>query len=206
MAAKTETDRFLENYKRFENVIRETGQGSVLDYENAHQTDNDPVYDKLKVARIIRNFLAHHADGTCFITATPAMTKLMENLADREESQLKHVKDMMTRQKAVTVDMPLKDVLSAVSKSKFHWAAVVDKNGIFTGFVTADMLLKMISDKGSLTGKLSAVYSDSSAKRKMKDIRLGMIGPDDRAEELYKDSFDMIVVCDDKNKYKGIVK
>lgn len=204
--AKTETDRFLENYKRFENVLHETGQGSVLDFENAHQTDNDPIYDKLKVARIIRNFLAHHPDGTSFITATPAMTKLMENLADREEAQLKHVKDVMTRQRALTVDMYLKDVLSAVSKSKFHWAAVVDKNGIFTGFVTSDMLLKMIADKGSLTGKLSAVYSDAAVKRKMKEVRLAVIDPDERADELYKDSFDIIVVCDEENKYKGIVK
>ena len=131
IAMATETDKFLENYKRLENVLQETGQGSVLDFENAHQTevDADQTADKVKIARLMRNYITHHADGKTFLTVTPAMNRFLTRLADREEAEIQHVKDIMVRQKPLTPDMALKDAVSALSKSKSHWAAVVDKSG-----------------------------------------------------------------------------
>ncbi|MGN0242369.1 MAG: hypothetical protein ACI4CS_11825 [Candidatus Weimeria sp.] len=55
-----ETDKFLAEYKRLENVLRDTGTAeSVLDFENANQINLSEDTDKIKTCRIIRNYCQH---------------------------------------------------------------------------------------------------------------------------------------------------
>jgi len=203
----SETQRFLNEFKRFEAALRNNGTAeSVLDYENTLQNSNDDIYDRLRLSRQTRNYLAHHPDN--FTAPTPQMTKFISQLADKEEAKSKKVKDVMTRQKAVTLSTPLKDIISTVTKSKYSWTAVVsdkkDSQNALIGILDESDVLSLIAKKGTLTGKLSTVIDEKSLKRLIRGKNIGIAGPDDRAEDIYK-GFDKIVVCKD-GIYKGIVK
>lgn len=87
----TETEKFLEQYKRFESALRDTNTAdTVLDYENSLQTDpvNSDTYDKLKTCRIIRNYIQHHPDGAKMFPASSQMTEFIKKTgrADRKQN------------------------------------------------------------------------------------------------------------------------
>ena len=66
---KKQNDTFLTTYKALEKELTDTGL-SIKDYEdrliNNGYTDTA---DKLRLCRMIRNYLSHHADGDELITA-----------------------------------------------------------------------------------------------------------------------------------------
>lgn len=201
----TETEKFLSEYKRLETVLRDAGTAdSVLDYENEHQTDLSEDTDKLKTCRIIRNYCQHHTDGAKVFPASPEMTKFITRLADRIESRIQHVSDIMVRQKAVTPDMSVKDIFIALSKAKSGIVAVVDKEGYLIGFISDKMMIDLIAKKQSLTGKLSSLIDDVWLKKSIKSTNAGITSPDARAEDIMVSNFDIVVVTKD-GKYKGIV-
>lgn len=202
----TDTEKFLNEFKRLEQVLRETKTAdSVLDYENSLQTSVEDTYDRLKLCRICRNYLAHHPDGNRFLVPTPAMIKFLGEEADKVESKIQHVKDVMVRQKAVTLNTPLKDVITAVAKSKFGWTAVTDNDGHLAGVIDSRDMTGFIAKKMSLTGKLSSVVDEAGLKKIIKNGNIGITSPESRADDIYKAGYDKIVVCKDK-VYKGIVK
>lgn len=201
-----ETEKFLNEFRRLEKVLKETKTAdSVPDYENSLQTSVDDIYDKLKMCRITRNFLSHHANGSKFIMPTTEMTKFIKELSDKLESQIQHIKDVMTRQKTVTMDTSIKDVLTALSRSKFGWLAITDKEGRLIGIIDKPSMTDLLAKKQSLTGKLSSILNESDIKKILKSCYTGITSPDDRAEDIYKNDFDRIVVCRN-GIYKGIVK
>ena len=202
----TDTAKYLNEFSRLENVLRETETAkSVLDYENSLQGYVDDIYDKLKLCRICRNYLSHHPDGAKFIVPTMEMTKFIKGLADEIESKKQHIKDIMVRQKALTLDTPIKDAVSMISKSKFGWAAITDKDGKLMGILDESSILSLVAKKQSLTGKLSTVLDETGLRKILKGSYIGITTPDDRAEDIYSHNFDKIIVCQDKI-YKGIVK
>lgn len=203
----SESQKFLNEFKRFETALRQNGTAeSVLDYENTLQNSNDDIYDRLRISRQVRNYLAHHPDN--FTAPTALMTRFISDLADKEEAKSRKVKDVMTRQKSVTLSMPFKDVISAVSKSKYGWSAVVSEKkgseGHLIGILDNADVLSLVAKKQSVTGKLSSVIDEEGLRRLIKGKDIGIADPDDRAEDIYK-GFEKIVVCK-KGIYKGIVK
>lgn len=212
----TETDRFLSEYKRFESALRETGTAdSVLDYENAcagNTPDNtDKIKassddaDKIKTCRIIRNYIQHHADGAKMFPASAEMTRYIKGLADRTESKLKHIKDIMKRQKAVTFSTTIKDTVEALKKTKLGYVAVTDDNGDYTGVLSNAALIWIIAEKMSLAGKLGNHIDKDWLTSYMKGLDVAVLSPDDRAEKAYEGAHGLIIVCKD-GKYKGMIR
>lgn len=69
MSAKTQNDTFLTTYKALEKELTDTGL-SIKDYEDRLiNNGNTDAADKLRLCRMIRNYLSHHADGDELITA-----------------------------------------------------------------------------------------------------------------------------------------
>lgn len=66
---KKQNDTFLTTYKALEKELTDTGL-SIKDYEDRLINDgNTDTADKLRLCRMIRNYLSHHADGDELITA-----------------------------------------------------------------------------------------------------------------------------------------
>lgn len=203
----SENERFLEQYKRLESVIRDTGTaGSVLEYEQSLDQTADTDLDKLKITRQIRNYLQHHPDSGNFITVTPQMTKFTTALADKIDTKLKKVKDIMIRQKAITLDATIKDAITALSKSKTGFLAVTDKDGYLIGVLSDPVMVDCIARKGSVAGKIGSMVDEAGLKRYLRAMNIGAAVPDGRAENIYTDGYDVIIVMDKDRKYKGIIK
>lgn len=201
----TETEKFLTEYKRLENVLHDSGFGSVLDYESTLVTKVSLTSEQLKVCRIERNFLAHNDTGGKFICISPAQTAFIKRLADKLEAKQKHAKDIMSRQKAVTMSSTMKEVLSAVTRSKSGYAAVTDKNGIYLGSLDSAALVSLIAKKGSIAAKLSSYIDEKqlTALDKKNDVRAVL--PDMRADEALSRKKSIVIVADKNGKYKGII-
>lgn len=201
----TETEKFLTEYKRLENVLRDSGFGSVLDYESTLVTKVSLTSEQLKVCRIERNFLAHNDTGGKFICISPAQTAFIKRLADKLEAKQKHAKDIMTRQKAVTMSSTMKEVLAAVTRSKSGYAAITDKDGIYLGSLDSAALVSLIAKKGSIAAKLSSYIDEKqlTALDKKNDVRAVL--PDMRADEALSRKKSIVIVADKNGKYKGII-
>lgn len=66
---KKQNDTFLTTYKALEKELTDTGL-SIKDYEDRLiNNGNTDTADKLRLCRMIRNYLSHHADGDELITA-----------------------------------------------------------------------------------------------------------------------------------------
>lgn len=201
----TETEKFLTEYKRLENVLRDQGLGSVLDYENSLVTEVSLTSEKLKVCRIQRNFIAHNDTGGKFICISPAQTAFIKRLADKLEAKQKHVKDIMTRQKAVTMSSTMKEVLAAVTRSKSGYAAITDKDGIYLGSLDSAALVSLIAKKGSIAAKLSSYIDEKQLAAFDKKNGIRIVSPDMRADEALAGKESILIVADKNEKYKGII-
>lgn len=102
------TDAFLEAYKNLEAELK-LDNLSVLDYEN--NLDNN---EKLKVCRIIRNYISHN--DTIFIIPSTEMVKYIQQLIVELRKQKHTVKDEFKRVKLVT-DLTIKNLIPLVDKS-----------------------------------------------------------------------------------------
>lgn len=207
----TDTEKFLNEFRRLETALKDTKTaGSVLEYEEDLKTDVSAAeeYDKLKLCRIVRNYISHHPNsGTrSFIVPTLSMTKFLSDEADMIEAKDEQTKDVMTRTKSVSMNDSIKDVLTAISKAKYGWVAVTDNEGHLQGVLDGSAFVSLIAKKQSLTGKLSSVADDTFFKKLVKKENIGVIQPNVRADSIYEDKYDKIVVCDKNMVYKGIIK
>lgn len=202
-------ERFLNEFRRLETALRNTDTAdSVLDYENSISKNDADVSDKLKLCRIVRNYISHHpAEGSKnFVVPTGIMIKFISEQADAIEAKEQHARDIMTRVKSITPDTGIKDVLFTLSKAKHGWLAITDKSGRFTGMIDSNAFVSLIAKKQSLTGKLSSVITDAFLKKSIKECNLGIVYPSDPAEKIMSEGYDRIVVCADDMIYKGIIK
>ena len=110
---------FLESYKNLEQELKYENM-SVLDYEN---TLGDS--EKLKVCRIIRNFISHNSEKFCI--GTPEMCKYLDSLTLEIRHKSHTVKDEMKKYKTVGPMEQLKNVLPLLVKGQ---VPVLDKDRI----------------------------------------------------------------------------
>lgn len=201
----TETEKFLAEYKRLENVLRDAALGSVLDYGNSLATDSPLISEQLKVCRIERNFLCHNDISSKFIAVSPVQTLFLKKLADEIEAELEHVKDIMTRQKAVTLAAPMKEVLTSLDRSKTGFVAVTNKDGVYLGSIGYKDLLSLIAKKGSIASKLSSYIDEKQLTALDKKNGVRIVPPDMRADEALKKKNSVLAVIDKNGRFKGLV-
>jgi hypothetical protein len=130
-------DNFLDMYKELETELRCIGV-SVLDYENGLPDSAEK--EKLKVCRIIRNYLSHQDKR--FVVATQEMVNFIGLLAISIRRKSHIVSDEMSKQKTVKSNEYLKNVLPLLVKM---CVPVVDDNGKVIYLLDANDYIRMLN-------------------------------------------------------------
>lgn len=77
---KKQNDTFLTTYKALEKELTDMGL-SIKDYEDRLVNDgNTDAADKLRLCRMIRNYLSHHADGDELVTVNNSLSAFIKGL------------------------------------------------------------------------------------------------------------------------------
>ncbi len=77
---KKQNDIFLTTYKALEKELTDMGL-SIKDYEDRLVNDgNTDAADKLRLCRMIRNYLSHHADGDELVTVNNSLSAFIKGL------------------------------------------------------------------------------------------------------------------------------
>lgn len=77
---KKQNDTFLTTYKVLEKELTDMGL-SIKDYEDRLVNDgNTDAADKLRLCRMIRNYLSHHADGDELVTVNNNLSAFIKGL------------------------------------------------------------------------------------------------------------------------------
>lgn len=77
---KKQNDIFLTTYKALEKELTDMGL-SIKDYEDRLVNDgNTDAADKLRLCRMIRNYLSHHADGDELVTVNNKLSAFIKGL------------------------------------------------------------------------------------------------------------------------------
>lgn len=77
---KKQNDTFLTTYKALEKELTDMGL-SIKDYEDRLVNDgNTDAADKLRLCRMIRNYLSHHADGDELVTVNNNLSAFIKSL------------------------------------------------------------------------------------------------------------------------------
>lgn len=77
---KKQNDTFLTTYKALEKELTDMGL-SIKDYEDRLVNDgNTDAADKLRLCRMIRNYLSHHADGDELVTVNNNLSVFIKGL------------------------------------------------------------------------------------------------------------------------------
>lgn len=165
MAAK-ENKEFLDAYRRLEDAISHGTKlkaTTVLSYENTLSDQGDTeASEKLKVCRIVRNYMTHHADGTTFLSATPKMTAFIGKQAEKIAALETTAGNVAKRAPVLTPSTSMKDAAEAFSAHNDQWLPYADKDGNVTGAVSVSTIASMCAKgmRSSTSIGKSAVPAD----------------------------------------------
>lgn len=188
---------FLELYKELEGAVRDnTDLGSVLDYENTLEGVD---YERLKVCRIIRNYVQHNSDGESFLAATPEMAGFLNKLIKQISSNTKKVRSVYSRVKALEINEPILNFFINTYDKKLNWFPVVD-NGKLVAIIDKEMVFEAIGKKKTE----SLTIADAFTKKILKEsLAAGKFYErDDDATNIDYDAYNIVV---EKNIYQGII-
>lgn len=137
------TQEFLEQYKALEQLLRSIfgPEMSVLNYESKLSI---PDADKLKVCRIIRNFLQHNPDASSFITPSKEMIAHLKNVASQAALELETAKDKTYKLSPIKTTMTIRQASKIINKTERNWAPVVDEKGFLVGIITMERLFRVL--------------------------------------------------------------
>lgn len=124
-------EKFLDAFRALDIELKTDGK-SVLDYENSLDTLNQ---EKLKVCRIMRNYMAHN--DTTFLATTSEQIKFLNTQITEIRKKAHIVKDELKRVKCIKATAPIKEV--TVSLDKFPIVPIETKDGLY--LVTKDILI-----------------------------------------------------------------
>lgn len=133
----TNNDIFLETYKKLETEMRSFGK-SILDYEN--DLSDGAEKEKLKVCRIIRNYMAHQDKK--FVDISNDMINFISDLELQIRRRSHIVANELIRQKAVAQNESLKNILPLIVKNV---VPVQDKAGKIIYIIDENTYLTMLN-------------------------------------------------------------
>lgn len=116
-------EKFLDAFRALDTELKSDGS-TVLDYENSLDT---LVQERLKVCRIMRNYMAHN--DTTFLSTTNEQIKFLEDQVTEIRKKAHTVKDEMKRVKTIKTTAPIKDVIASIDK--FPIAPIETKTGLY---------------------------------------------------------------------------
>ncbi|MBR3251699.1 MAG: hypothetical protein IKG55_08700 [Solobacterium sp.] len=189
---------FIREFKELESYTRDLEEQSVFEYENTLPTEDR---EKLKVCRIIRNYMQHNTDSGDFVLIGKGMVDFIHELNMRFELRFTHVADKTKKIKPIGFDTTLQECASILAKYEF--APIVDKDKNIIGALDRLMFASLISEGNRLTVKIKSLLKDNEKlfARSLNGYRFA--SPEERLE-LYREK-ERIIVKDANGAYKGIV-
>ena len=145
------TEQFLEQYKSFETVLRGIlgPDMTVLRYED--QSSNP---EKLRMCRLVRNFLQHTPDAAGFIVPTDEMRRFLKQEAVRVAAQAEKAKDLSYRPAPIKLTHTWQYAFRLFTKSGADWLPVVDDKSQLIGVLTMDTLFAALGSGKDITANL----------------------------------------------------
>lgn len=149
----TLTEQFLENYKSLEALLRGIYGSSmtVLNYE-----DQSLEPEKLRICRLVRNFLQHTPDGVKFLVPTEAMCRFLRQESVQIAAKSEKAKDLAYRQQPVKLSNTPRQAGRLLLKSERDWLPVVDDKSVLIGVLTREALFSLLCGTKDLTDKTLA--------------------------------------------------
>ena len=190
------TDQFLEQYKSLETMLRYVyGSGTTaLSYE---EKSVEP--EKLRICRLVRNFLQHTPDGTKFLVPTEAMCNFLRNECLRIAAQAERAADLMYRQSPVKLSHTLQQAARLFLKADRGWLPVVDDKSRLVGALTKDALFaRLASGKNISTVHIYECFPARGWPKTLENFLVRDVEKDLAGCELKQ------VILTRKGKYSGI--
>lgn len=164
----TITAQFLEQYKSLEAVLRSIlgPDMTVLRYEDQ---SSDP--EKLRMCRLVRNFLQHTPDAAGFIIPTEEMHRFLKQEAVRVAAQAEKAKDLSYRPVPIRLSHTWRQAFRLFAKSGADWLPVVDEKSQLVGVLTKDALFLALSSGKDITATfVQSCYPTKGWKKTLDDF------------------------------------
>lgn len=196
----TNSQKFLDTYKSLEESIREQTGGSVLDYETS--LNRSPEGEKLQVCRILRNYAAHHEDGTSFLLL-PEQTAFLEQEILKFQSVHLPVEAVAVKCDPAWPSMTLKQVLTLFRRARDGFLPVTagPKDRSLVGSLTPERLIRALGKTQKLSGRLSDSISRAEWSRSRRDLY--QVHRGDKLDQFEPGT--PLVLVDDRNRYQKVV-
>ena len=198
---KQNIEIFLEEYTKIEGMLKKSDKypDTVLEFENNLDTETA---EKLRLCRQIRNYCRHHDDYKKFVDAADGMIQFIKSVQYMIEADFAHVKDKTKRIPSLTVEDTISDAMRAVEKAPAGIVPVVYGDGVLEGIVTMRVLINALNNGSRKTAKIFSLIGN---KVWQKEQNYKTVVTTDPLPEL-KSADELILVIDQKGKYKGVLE
>lgn len=201
----TEQEKYLEVFRQYETAVRAFGYESAKDYEDSVSDIN--IQDKLRICRVIRNYLAHGQDSGKFICISPTMQKFMEDTVYMlDEGTCPVSKKMIPVAKCLHETNTVEEALEFMKKNCASAVPIFSKANEIIGVLTYENFARsFLKNRITKATKLSS-YATLLPKNE-KDKCCILIEKDTPVKAIfssYQDSPTTIFVVADKDKPCGI--
>ena len=194
MAKKDYKVEYLEKYKKLEELLKHS-QGfpdSIFELETSY--NNSKEGEKLKLCRLVRNYLQHNTD--VFIEPTEEMIKFLDSEIFEIESKFLRVKDQYIRSKAISEDLTFKEAILLLNTKNF--LPVVNKDNLVIGTFNDTVIRKSIKNN-KLNNKIKT-------NKDLLDGVLPFVSMNDNIKDIQCGSYIVTLNGNKSEKYKGILE
>lgn len=195
-------DVFLEKYKSLELMLRVAygDDMTVLSYENTLVGDSS---DKMRICRIMRNFLQHNPNAAGFVEPTQLMVLFLDQEISMVAAAAEKAKDRLYRLTPLKDTSTLRDACKAFTKGKgaIVWMPVVDGNGVLIGILREQRLIQALS----VASDPDEVCLNKAIRKAEwnKSVTLPVIQVTDDLAQYAKKQQDVVVLRN--GKYSGVI-
>ena len=194
MAKKDYKVEYLEKYKKLEELLRQSQESPDSIFELETNYNNSKEAEKLKLCRLVRNYLQHNTDD--FIEPSEEMVKFLDSEINVIESKFLRVKDQYTRAKAISEDLTFKEAILLLNTKNF--LPVVNKDNLVIGTFN-DIVIRKSIKNNKLNNKIKT----------NKDLLSGVlpfVSMNDNIKDLQSGSYIVTLNGNKSEKYKGILE
>lgn len=200
------TEKFLEAYKKLETMLRKTEQyNNVFEYESI-LTDPETV-EKLKLCRLIRNYIVHNENGADFVVPTNEMISFITKQCQEVQKLVKTVGAICTPVTSIKSDSPMtiRMVLKKINDKNLNFYPVADeKTEKMIGVIDFENIVSAIQHADyKLTAKFFENVSLNNLKNNLKNNYV--IANKDEEYSKYTDTKKSIIVTNDEGNCIGVI-
>lgn len=150
--------KFIQQYNDFEKIISASNAvqaRTVLEFEESLTLKDAEANQKLKVCRIVRNYIQHN--DVNFVEPSKEMIDFIANLSDYVRSLEMSANDVLKKLTPLTLSDTITDAAKKLSRNKLM--PVVDKKKVCVGIVTDETIRAAVSKGTRPSSKLSNIES-----------------------------------------------